>query len=192
MHVWVESRISAFTARISDRSNVRAAFNSLKYRIATRIENEMIPCSFELNDQPISHFQIRGLELPAFSGLPPYVNARTAACVAERGPIPPGEYYVVDRRSGGRLGWLHDRVGGKSEWFALYAADGSIDDATLCDDVQRGQFRLHPRGLRGISRGCIVIDSQSDFRRLRELLVNNGLHPIPGSMLRAYGMVAVW
>lgn len=151
----------------------------------------MIQCSFELNNQPISMFRIHGLSLPAFSGLPPYVNVRAAGCLADFGPIPPGQYYVVDRRSGGRLGWLHDSFGGKSEWFALYAADGSIDDSTLCDDVQRGQFRLHPRGPRGISRGCIVIDNESDFQHMRALLVNNGLHPIPGSMLRAYGMVTV-
>ncbi|WP_322024513.1 DUF2778 domain-containing protein [Burkholderia sp. BCC1977] len=151
----------------------------------------MIQCSFELNDQPMSLFRIHGLKLPAFSGLPPYVNAAAAGCVADLGPIPPGQYYVVDRQSGGRLGWLHDSVGGKSEWFALYAADGSVDDFTLCDDVKRGQFRLHPRGPRGISRGCIVIDSPSDFQRVRELLLGSRPHPIPGSRLRAYGMVTV-
>lgn len=159
--------------------------------IRSQTGDHVIQCSFALNNQPISTFRICGLALPAFSGLAPYVNVRSAGCLADVGPIPPGRYYIVDRQSGGRLGWLHDRVSGKADWFSLYADDGKTDDETFCDQVTRGNFRLHPRGLAGISRGCIVIDSPGDFGRLRTLLIDRPMQAIPGSALRAYGIVTV-
>ncbi|MGV2289535.1 DUF2778 domain-containing protein [Trinickia sp. YCB016] len=152
----------------------------------------MLQCSFELNDQPMSTFVIHGgFSVPAFSGLEPHINKRASACLLDVGPIPPGRYYIVDRESGGRLGSLREAFLHRSDWFALYAADGKIDDSTFCNEVLRGNFRLHPKGPRGISQGCIVIENSADFHRLRVSLVGRGKYPIPGSALSAYGMVTV-
>lgn len=57
-------------------------------------------CSFELNDKPMSSFRAGALSFDAFSGLAPFTNKKTAACLANAGPIPPGTYYILDRESG--------------------------------------------------------------------------------------------
>lgn len=74
------------------------------------------------------------------------------------GPIPPGIYFIVDRESGGMLGGLRDYFTGRDTWFALCANDNRIDDKTFCNNIIRGHFRLHPKGVRGVSEGCVVID----------------------------------
>ncbi|HGL4259696.1 DUF2778 domain-containing protein [Burkholderia dolosa] len=110
-------------------------------------------CTFELNDKPISRFEIAGRAFPAFSGAGPHANKRTFMCVPDLGPLPVGTYYIVDRKSGGWLGTLRDSIAGNSEWFALYADDGRVDDETFCDDVKRGRFRLHAGGIsKAVSR----------------------------------------
>lgn len=151
----------------------------------------MKECTFELNGKPMSVFKVGATSFPAFSGLGVHTNLRTSACFANQGPIPPGEYYILDRESGGRLGWIRDLWSGKGSWFALYANDGVIDDETWCEQVKRGQFRLHPKGRVGISKGCIVIDQVSDFQFLRSILKGGGLKNIPYSELKAYGKVIV-
>lgn len=35
---------------------------------------------------------------------------------------------MLDRQSGGKLGWLYDLFNGRDDWFALYAIDENIDD----------------------------------------------------------------
>lgn len=116
---------------------------------------------------------------------------RSAACLVDLGPIPPGSYFIVDRESGGMLGSIRNLWSNRNDWFALYAADGSVDDRTLCDEVERGAFRLHPKGYAGISKGCIVINDGAQFHQLRAILKGAGLHAIPGSHHQAYGMVTV-
>ena len=81
--------------------------------------------------------------------------------------------------------------GERRDWFALYAIDGKIDDETYCEKVKRGEFRLHPKGSRGISLGCITIDNPKDFQFLRTILTNAKPSAVPGSTLRAYGKVRV-
>ena len=98
---------------------------------------------------------------------------------------------IFDRQSGGLLGPLRDLFSGKDEWFALYAADGKIDDEMFCEEIKRGNFRLHPKGIRGISQGCITINSQNDFLSLRAILKNNKQEAVPGTELLAYGRVTV-
>lgn len=149
----------------------------------------MFYCSFELNSQPMSAFHIGNISVPAFSGLKPYVNQRANSCLAHFGPIPPGTYYIVDRKSGGKLGWLWDMAGNRSEWFGLYADDQQIDDEVFCEEVKRGNFRLHPMVGRGISKGCITIEKQSDFNRIRLMLRNAGTSAIPGTDLKTYGKI---
>jgi|SRR5690554_617069 len=151
----------------------------------------MKKCTFELNNKPMSSFKIGASSFPAFSGLGQHVNRRVSACVPNQGPIPPGEYFILDRESGGRLGWLRDLWSGKGNWFALYANDGSIDDETWCESVKRGQFRLHPRGFEGISKGCIVVDQPRDFQLLSSILRGGEQHSIPNMEITAWGKVLV-
>ncbi len=124
----------------------------------------MIDCSFELNDKPVSNFKMGALSFPAFSGLNEHVNRAISQCISNQGPIPKGDYYIFDRQSGGLFGPLMDLFNDKDEWFALYSIDNKIDDETYCEQVKRGQFRLHPKGRQGISQGCITIDDWTDFQ----------------------------
>lgn len=151
----------------------------------------MYQCTFKLNNQPMSVFKVGATSFLAFSGIKPYVNMRTAMCVKDNGPIPPGTYYIVDRESGGRLESIYKALGWHGDWFSLHADDGKIDDEVFCESVKRNHFRLHPAGLRRISRGCITIETQSDFNYLRAILLGTKKEAIPGSALLAYGKVVV-
>jgi hypothetical protein len=148
-------------------------------------------CTFELNGKPMSALKCGAMSFPAFSGLGTYANRREFACHADVGPIPPGTYYIFDRHSGGLLGAFRNIFSDRQEWFALYAIDAKIDDETFCNKVKRGSFRLHPKGPLGISKGCITIDTQTDFQRLHALLKSSTPVVVPGSQLRAYGKVFV-
>jgi hypothetical protein len=108
--------------------------------------------------------------------------------------ISPGQYYIVDRKSGGvkkRLRQFFDVRDPKDGWFALYAADGRIDDKTFCDGVERGNFRLHPKGSMGISQGCIVIDNELLFDQLAMKLRGSDQMLVPGLDVKGYGIVTV-
>jgi hypothetical protein len=151
-------------------------------------------CSFELNDKPLSRFIVGLAAYDAFSGLGSSVNNKAAVCSASAGPIPPGQYYIIDRRSGGikhRLRKFFNVSDDKDGWFALYAADGRIDDATFCDGVERGLFRLHPKGRLGISLGCIVINHPAEFDHVAAKLRGGSQMLIPGLDINAYGIVTV-
>ncbi|AXW61682.1 hypothetical protein CJO94_06680 [Ralstonia solanacearum] len=151
----------------------------------------MVDCTFELNGQPMSTLKVGAATFSALSGRNSHLNKRQSACLAELGPIPPGTYYILDRQTGGRLGPLLDRIKDRLDWFALYADDGRVDDEIFCNQIKRGQFRLHPKGPSGRSDGCILIDDRRDFYRLRALLSCHRAHPVPGSNLVAYGNVVV-
>ncbi|KAB0636404.1 DUF2778 domain-containing protein [Burkholderia latens] len=151
----------------------------------------MLECTFALNDRNMSALQCGALSFPALSGSARHRNRRSSSCLAGEGAIPPGRYYIVDRPTGGMLGPLREFFRDKRDWFALYAADSNIDDYVLCDDVRRGNFRLHPEGVRGISRGCITVESTIAYARLRDLLIAQKPAPIPGSSLQAYRTVTV-
>jgi hypothetical protein len=146
----------------------------------------MMQCFFELNDKPMSKFQIRAAAYDAFSGKGAYVNKRSSMCLAGGGPIPVGNYYIVDPEFGGRLGPLKRILRGN--WFALYRADGRVDDELFCEQVRRGEFRLHP-GTN--SEGCITIKNNVDYMHIRAILKSTIKQKIPGSELLAYGMVTV-
>lgn len=148
-------------------------------------------CTFELNDKPMSAFTIGAASFPAFSGRDSHINKRVSACFVNLGPIPPGEYYIFDRQGGGRLEMFRNLFNNNSEWFALYAIDGKIDDETYCNRVKRGNFRLHPKGPRGISEGCITIEKLTDFHFIRAILKSTTPSAVPGSDLKAYGKVTV-
>lgn len=152
-------------------------------------------CEFKLNGKAIGQLRIkfshRVINVPAFSGLNAAANNSKTMCLPEVGAIPKGSYYIVDRESGGRLGWLYDRLQNKSEWFALYAIDSKIDDETLCDGIIRGQFRLHPAGVRATSRGCIVLPNMDDYQLVKNELKSNGKFWVDDSDLTAYGVLTV-
>lgn len=118
-------------------------------------------------------------------------------CERNVGPIPPGTYYLIDRQSGGRSGWIRDLaepyVGSTDRrvWFTLWNAHGG--DVTNVCNIQRGNFRLHPEGPARESDGCITIRNPLDFDRLQRFI---RLHkpdlPIPGQpAMKAYGRVEV-
>jgi len=151
----------------------------------------MIQCEFELNGKPLSDLRCGPLSMAAFSGFGRHVNRREDVCLAGVGAIPPGIYYIIDRQSGGLLGAFRDLFNGHKDWFALYANDGKIDDVMYCADVRRGNFRLHPKGALGISKGCITINFHADFHRLRRMLKTTACSTVPGADLKAYGTILV-
>jgi hypothetical protein len=151
----------------------------------------MYECSFELNNKAMSMFKVGATSFPAFSGRGDHVNRRISACHIGFGPIPPGLYYILDRKPGGLLDSFRQLYNDKSEWFALYANDGKIDDETYCNRVRRGEFRLHPKGLLGRSEGCVTIENRADFQRLGAMLRGSSTVVIPGASLKAYGRVIV-
>src|SRR5690606_41927311 len=61
----------------------------------------MKKCTFELNGQAMSSLTIGALSFPAFSGLGDNINRRISACIPDLGPIPPGDYFILNRESGG-------------------------------------------------------------------------------------------
>lgn len=150
----------------------------------------MLVCTFRLNNLPMSALSLGASSFPAFSGEEGRTNSPSHQCVPN-GPIPRGTYYIVDRESGGRLGALRDKANKADWWFALYADDLRVDDTTFCDNVMRGQFRLHPSGWTGQSAGCITLPFMHDFLVLRRLILSQEMFDIPCVDTKAYGQVVV-
>lgn len=157
-----------------------------------------VACTFALNKRSMSTLVVPGIgSFAAFSGSGRWRNDPEGVGVAKIGPLPAGRYYIVDRQSGGRLGWLRellqDSFSGvdRSSWFALLREDGRIDDETFVGKVRRGEFRLHPVGPLGISEGCITLQRLSDFERLATALRNGRRSAIPNGGGQAYGTVEV-
>lgn len=146
---------------------------------------------FKLNGLPMSELKCGVSSFAAFSGQGSYVNKRMHVCIAGFGAIPPGAYYIVDRKSGGILSAIRDRINHRRDWFSLFADDGKTDDETICDRVLRGQFRLHPKGSSGISEGCVVIDDIHQFYKLRVLLKSTTQRKIPSTDIMTYGRLIV-
>lgn len=146
---------------------------------------------FELNSQQFTSLGGLRNSFVAFSGNGPHRNNASSTGVANGGPIPLGRYFIVDRQSGGRLGWLRDAIRNADQWFALYRDDGTLDDTTFINSVRRGEFRLHPLGPSGMSTGCIVIQDPSRFGVLRSELLSSTPTTLPSSSLRAYGTITV-
>lgn len=155
-------------------------------------------CIFQLNGQKTSMFVCQGFgAVIAFSGTDKYINKPDATAIVGNGPIPKGRYYIIKRESGGRLGHVRDFFADvwsnshRESWFALYAADGKIDDWTFVKGVKRGHFRLHPAGRWKLSEGCITLTSQVQFDQLRRYLLAQPPTAIPGTDIRHYGTVQV-
>jgi Protein of unknown function (DUF2778) len=154
----------------------------------------MVFCSFMLNRLTLSTFTYDGTECRAFSGDGVHRNNPDSVGVADGGPIPTGRYYIVARESGGAIGTVVEKVFHRDEWFALYRFDGSIDDETFVNGVRRGEFRLHPIGPRRTSHGCITLQDEAEFRKMRYYLLEqfkNSSVYIPSTGSLAYGIVQV-
>jgi hypothetical protein len=119
--------------------------------------------TFELNNQPMSAFKHGAISFPAFSGLGEHVNRRISPCLANEGHIPPGTYYIVDRQNGGLLRPLYDMFGRHSDWFALYAIDGTIDDQTYCDRVKVVSFACIQKVHMVLAKGALPSTVQRTF-----------------------------
>lgn len=156
----------------------------------------MLQCTFELNEQPMSEFKVGALSFAAFSGREEYMNRRSLMCTPRYGAIPVGRYYIFDRQSGGITGtlrnWLDLNGNKKNDWYALYAIDENIDDdKVLCEKIVRSHLRLHPKGRLGISEGCVTIDEMSDWMSIRSIFTSSPKYAVPGSGLKAYGVLTV-
>ncbi|KGF30090.1 MULTISPECIES: DUF2778 domain-containing protein [Oligella] len=164
----------------------------------------LIQGTFELNDQEFSELRLNGVNVKAFSGMGRYRNKKLFQCIKNLGPIPLGKYYIVDRScfnsttckikttlANHRIIRQLTGLSNYSEWFALYAEDNFIDDSVQCDSMIRGAFRLHPKGERGISEGCITIDSYNDFQKVRNLIKATKKRQIQGTSIMTYGTITV-
>lgn len=157
---------------------------------------------FVINDADYAPLTIYGVGVfMAWSGDQHCRNKNGCFDVPDKGPLPPGKYWIVDRASGGAgaiakalaKDTINGFLGNPSnhwEWFALYRDDGKIDDFTWINDVRRGQFRLHPAGGRGLSMGCITLLHKSDFQLIRTLLRHTNKVSVPraGGLL-SYGTI---
>jgi hypothetical protein len=151
-----------------------------------------LSCTFTLNSQEKSWFTCPGVgSVEAFSGDGQGRN-NPKATSSYHGAIPRGRYWIVDRVSGGHLGWLYDTLHHRAGWFALYCDDDRIDDYMSVDGVTRSSFRLHPAGVPGfgVSHGCITVVWRNDFDRLHNALVGSG-SKVVGGVYKAYGSVEV-
>ncbi|WP_080266970.1 DUF2778 domain-containing protein [Pseudomonas syringae] len=160
--------------------------------------NKVAYCTFELNSLAISFLKCSNNEsYEAFSGLTFVANDPNAVNNANEGPLPPGRYYILDRESGGRLGWLKDPIQDafartdRSDWFSLYRDDGHVDDETFVDNVARRNFRMHPVGPMGISEGCVTLMSKSGFYQLSKYLHNMEGDRIKGAGQKYFGILDV-
>ncbi|MFM0415509.1 DUF2778 domain-containing protein [Paraburkholderia aromaticivorans] len=157
-----------------------------------------VKCTFVLNGKNSSTFTCEGtVPVTAFSGTGRGRDNPDETAVENVGPIPKGTYYLVDRQSGGYMGLIYDwwNAQGVSstdrrKWFMLW--NPATGDTTNINGIKRGNFRLHPVGRLGLSRGCITIASPNEFDRLQIFIRSRGqTMPVPGSALRAYGTVDV-
>jgi RHS repeat-associated protein len=127
-----------------------------------------------------------------FSGLGGAVNDPGQAANTDIGPIPPGDYYIVARKSGGILGPLKDAAksfmgNDPSKWFTLLPVGGNGECRTV-NGVVRCNFRMHPGHL---SLGCITFTNQSTFYQLRDKLLKTKTGIIPGTNTIYFGTVTV-
>ncbi len=153
------------------------------------LEHFMLP----LNSNGTSRLEtIYGDHYPAFSGNPPYRNNPDSTSQPNIGAAPTGWYYIVDRPAGGLIGQINSLRSGKNEWFALYRDDGTPGDDTVVNGVIRQELRLHPKGPRGNSLGCVTLDKQSDFDLLRKRLLSTKTGLIPGTKIKYYGTILVY
>jgi hypothetical protein len=155
-------------------------------------------CTYDLNGKPSSQLVCDGVTYEAFSGnMAAYVNKARYQDVPNNGPLPLGRYYLLDRATGGRLGWFYQSLEKRfsnidhSEWFSLYRDDDQVDDQTTINNIRRGEFRIHPVGPLRISKGCVTLTSHIAFDELKRYVRNKKGEILPGKGFRYYGVLHV-
>ena len=126
-----------------------------------------------------------------FSGASGHKNKPEDTDKPNKGPIPKGRYYVIDRPTGGTRDWIRGNIvdyDGRGDWFALFRIDNTIDDSTTVNGVTRGNFRLHP-GSR--SAGCVTFVQVAQFKEVKKLLLASETALIPGASKKYYGILTV-
>lgn len=153
---------------------------------------------FYLNKADWAPLDFSGVgRFPAFSGMERFRNQPGCTYLVDKGAIPPGRYWVVDRPVGGVRTRFREALAAafgqniRANWFALYRDDGAIDDHTFIDGVRRGSFRLHPMGPNRESWGCVTMLRQTDFELVRSMLLRSTPMQIPGAEITGYGTVEV-
>jgi hypothetical protein len=139
-------------------------------------EKLAISCVFTLNNKTTSTLVCSGYgTVEAYSGQLEGRDNPDKISMPDIGPVPPGTYYLVDRHSGGRLGWLWDDLSASgftssdhTKWFALWHP--LTGDSTIVHGVRRGAFRLHPEGPRRLSEGCITVVNSAEFELLQRFI----------------------
>jgi hypothetical protein len=157
-----------------------------------------VRCNFSLNNKSTSTLYCPGFgSLLAYSGQKQGRDNPNETAIPNIGSIPRGIYYIVDRQSGGLMGWARDLwseygygTTDRTKWFGLWHA--YTGDVTTVNGIRRGHFRLHPEGPMRVSEGCITVVNPCQFDRFRQYLHSRKPDlPIPGFSLRAYGTVEV-
>lgn len=103
-----------------------------------------------LNNRQTSMLTCDGKAYAAFSGDKEHENKVSDVALKDLGPIPKGTYYIIDRQSGGRMGWLWDPLkdmysrSKHDEWFALHPAQRPSDDWVIVDGVKRTSLPFTP------------------------------------------------
>jgi hypothetical protein len=97
----------------------------------------------------------------------------------------------VRRRIGGVRRFLGTGKLSKQQGNSMFRIVRPNPHATFCDGVERGLFRLHPKGIMGISLGCIVINNPAEFDHVAAKLRGSSQMLIPGLDIKAYGIVTV-
>lgn len=159
----------------------------------------MIRCTFHLNGGQLSTLSCPGVGFfSAWSGnAGPHRNNPDSIAIPKKGPIPPGNYFIVTRPRGGfRTRWqdmIHGLESGSDRdlWFALYRQDSAIDDFAFIEGVERGHFRLHPAGQSGISNGCITLHSHAEYNILLNELLRTPAMMVT-AQLKAFGTIQVY
>jgi hypothetical protein len=132
-------------------------------------------------------------------------NKNQAGCITNinKGPIPLGKYWIVNRPTVNLImelkGFIKDLTNelllspsDRSQWYALYRNDSNIDDYTWVNNVRRGNFRLHPKGAANLSLGCITLSSYSEFEILRIALLRTPPILISNTRIQAFGSIEVY
>ncbi|HEX8589427.1 DUF2778 domain-containing protein [Pseudomonas sp.] len=155
-------------------------------------------CTYVLNGEPLSELTCEGKTYEAFSGnSATYVNDSRYQDIVNSGPLPLGRYYILDRESGGMMGWIREPVKdlfartNRSEWLSLYRDDGVVDDLTSVNNISRGAFRIHPVGPQRISQGCVTLNSELAFEELRTFIRNMPGEVLEGTSIKFYGVLEV-
>ncbi|QGZ65000.1 DUF2778 domain-containing protein [Paraburkholderia acidisoli] len=157
-----------------------------------------VKCTFVLNKKDTTLLACDGTTpVTAFSGQRQGRDNPDATDKENIGPLPRGQYFLIDRQSGGFLGGLRDwwsahgyGTTDRATWFMLW--NPATGDQTNINGMIRGNFRLHPMGPRGLSEGCITVVNAYEFDRLQKFIrTQTPSLPVPGSSLKAYGTLEV-